>query len=119
MEIEVRQTGQKTEIAVIGELTIRHAAELKEKLSGLMGRTERVEVNLAGITHMDLAGLQLLCSAYKASCKRRFDLSITGSSSKVVKSVTRDLGFASKTGCCPEDGDGIGKEGDASWPRSL
>jgi anti-sigma B factor antagonist len=47
-------------LAIEGELTIFTAAEQKPKLLKFLNKGKRLEVNLAGVTEIDTAGLQLL-----------------------------------------------------------
>ena len=48
-------------IAIDGEMTIYRAAELKERLIDALAESDAVlEVNLAGVTEIDTAGLQVL-----------------------------------------------------------
>ena len=46
--------------AIDGELTIFTAAEMKSSLLALLNTTDDLEINLANITEIDAAGLQLL-----------------------------------------------------------
>lgn len=58
------RTGQESGHAVLplaGALTIYMARQVKEKLVDALGKSgQLLEVNLAGVTEIDLAGLQLL-----------------------------------------------------------
>jgi len=48
---------------VTGEMTIYHAAEMKEVLLPCVARCREVEINLSGVVEMDTAGFQLLLLA--------------------------------------------------------
>lgn len=48
---------------VAGEMTIYHAAEMKKKLLHSLVRSAEMEIDLSGVSEMDIAGFQLLLLA--------------------------------------------------------
>lgn len=56
-------------LVVEGELTIYTAAEMKEKIGALL-TGEAIEIDLAQVSEIDTAGLQLLLLA-QSECKRQ------------------------------------------------
>jgi anti-sigma B factor antagonist len=50
-----------------GELTIRRAQEMKDVILARLARSQVLEVDLAGVTDIDTAGLQLLLMARRAA----------------------------------------------------
>lgn len=61
-----KSAGEK--FTVEGELTIYTAAEMKEKLGGLLS-AEAIEIDLAQVSEIDTAGLQLLLLLQR-ECKK-------------------------------------------------
>jgi anti-anti-sigma factor len=47
-------------LAIEGELTIYTAAQQKPKLLSFLKKAKQLEINLAGVSEIDTAGLQLL-----------------------------------------------------------
>lgn len=47
-------------LAIQGELTVFTAAEQKQQLLAFLKSADELEINLAGVTEIDTAGLQLL-----------------------------------------------------------
>ncbi|MEI7611614.1 MAG: STAS domain-containing protein [Betaproteobacteria bacterium] len=63
MSIEISHEGKRARVALSGELTIYSVAEIKAGLAAAMNDANDIEVDLAGITEMDTAGLQLMLIA--------------------------------------------------------
>lgn len=72
-------------VAVNGEMTIYAAQELKDELLSPLAQCETVEVNLAGVSEIDSAGLQLLVMAKVEAQTRGKTLSLTGHSPAVLE----------------------------------
>lgn len=54
-------------IALEGEFTIQNAVQMRERLLAALAASETVELDLAGVTEFDSAGLQLLLAAGKSA----------------------------------------------------
>ena len=67
-----------------GELTIYRAAELKDSLLAAVAAQPRVEVDLAGVTEFDTAGVQVLIVAKRAAKARLGELHLVGHSPVVL-----------------------------------
>jgi anti-anti-sigma factor len=52
-----------------GEMTIYHAAEMKEPLLACIGRCREVEINLSEVIELDTAGFQLLVLAKREAVR--------------------------------------------------
>lgn len=50
----------ETGAALSGELTIYTASEIKQRCAELLAKRSDLEINLAGVTEIDTAGLQLM-----------------------------------------------------------
>lgn len=72
-------------IRIEGELTIYRAAELKDVLLAAVREHAAVELDLAGVTEFDTAGLQLLLLAKREALTVHRTLSLTGHSPAVVE----------------------------------
>lgn len=76
--------GELNRVAVEGEMTIYTAAELKNELLDIMADGHKFEVNLAGVSEIDTAGLQLLILMKREAVRRNKDMSITAHSPAVI-----------------------------------
>jgi len=76
-------------IAVDGEMTIYTALALKDELLSPLAQCETLEINLAGVSEIDSAGLQLLIVVKTAAKARGKKLRITGHSPAVLDILDR------------------------------
>lgn len=67
-----------------GEMTIYRAAELKPQLLEALAGAGELEVDLAGVTEIDTAGLQVLMLAKQTAAATGRSLRLTGHSPAVV-----------------------------------
>jgi anti-sigma B factor antagonist len=63
MSIEISHEGKRARVELSGEMTIYSVAEIKAGLAAAMNDADEIEVDLAGITEIDTAGLQLMLIA--------------------------------------------------------
>jgi anti-anti-sigma factor len=82
-----------------GELTIQQAADFKDTLTKALSEVDRLEINFDTVTEIDLACLQLLCSAHKTCVKENKTMSITGRQSEALKKAINDAGYQRHKGC--------------------
>lgn len=73
-------------LGIDGELTIFNAAEQKSRLLGFLHSDDELEINLASVTQLDTAGLQLLILIKREAAKDKKSLSFA-MHSKVVLDI--------------------------------
>ena len=101
--MEFRRKDDRTGTLVLdGELTILRAAELKAALIEALGGNDRVEVDLSGLTEIDLSCLQVLCSAHQASVQAEKSLRLSQPCPAIFRQRLREAGLARDKGC-PRD----------------
>jgi ABC-type transporter Mla MlaB component len=95
---DVESTGRRT-LKVTGRLTIEQAAGFSEALQQALAACDDLEVDLSGITAIDLSGLQLLCASHRSAegAGKRFRLQQGGN--EIFHKVTDEAGFLRHTGC--------------------
>lgn len=59
-EITQQQDGERTLLGLQGELNIYSAAEMRQELLHNLNRNSQLEVDLAGVSDFDSAGVQIL-----------------------------------------------------------
>ena len=74
-------------IAIDGELTIYRAADLKTTVLEALRKARVLEVDLAGVTELDTAGLQVLMLAKNAAAADGRELRLLNHSPAVVEIV--------------------------------
>ncbi len=60
MTIHIEASNGVCRVRVTGEMTIYHAAEIKQELLPCFDLCEELEINLSEVSEMDTAGFQLL-----------------------------------------------------------
>ena len=60
MSTNVEYSGKGARVTLSGELTIYSVTQIKSALAEAMGKASEIEVDLAGVTEIDTAGLQLM-----------------------------------------------------------
>jgi anti-anti-sigma regulatory factor len=86
-------------LKVSGRVTIAQASGFREALLGALDAAKELQVDLSGVTQIDLAGLQLLCAAHQSaeSVGKRFEVLAGGN--EIFRSVVSDAGFPRHVGC--------------------
>lgn len=101
---KITRKKDRTVVAINGSMTIANAVELRERLLEAFAGGKAVELSLAGMTDIDLAGLQLVCSCHKTALARGVAFSVTGGT-EALSSVAAVAGMYRHKGCI-EDVDG-------------
>ncbi|MDO8772862.1 MAG: STAS domain-containing protein [Burkholderiaceae bacterium] len=84
----VKMTQRTTEpchFTIEGEMTIYNSLELKDKLLAPLDQCAHMEIDLAGVSEIDSAGLQLLVMAKNEATARGKTLRISGHSPAVLE----------------------------------
>ena len=76
-----------TRIAIDGELTIYRAADLKVTVLEALRKSTVLEIDLAGVTELDTAGLQVLMLAKNTAAADKRELHLLNHSPAVVEIV--------------------------------
>jgi anti-anti-sigma regulatory factor len=82
-----------------GKITVQQAGDFKDTLTKALSEVDRLEINFDTVTEVDLACLQLLCSAHKTCVKANKTMSITGRQPEVLKKAIKDAGYERHKGC--------------------
>lgn len=72
-------------LAIDGEMTIYRAADLKQELVDAVRKNPVLEVDLAGISELDTAGLQVLMVAKQAAAAAGHRLHLVAHSAAVIE----------------------------------
>jgi len=83
-----------------GDLSLSTAGQMKSALLELVNIGEPAVIDLAGITGIDLSGLQLLCSAHRTFRWRHTDFELRERSGQLQRAAS-DAGYAMRSSVCP------------------
>ncbi len=82
--LRIEEKNQNCIAYIEGEMTIYNAAELKDRLMPLQDGWQELEINLAKVTEIDSAGIQLLMLLKKERAEHQLSLSLTDHSNTVL-----------------------------------
>jgi len=82
-----------------GEMTIQNAEEIKNVLQEALACNDWLQLNLEGVTEVDLTGLQLICAAHMSSIKFGKRFTVNFSVNEPIKTIVQDAGFIRHIGC--------------------
>jgi len=103
-ESSVKISKQKTltVVAITGRMTVDTIGDLKGGFLKAFELGKNVQLSLAGVTEVDLAGLQLLCSSHRTSIAREVGFVVTGAEGEVICSVAELSGMMRRTSCAED-----------------
>lgn len=85
MEINLDTTAKPPRLTLSGEMTIYAAALLKDRLLTAIEDCPELEIDLANVSDIDTAGLQLLILAKRQAIAKDKTLTLTGHSRPVLE----------------------------------
>lgn len=97
--IKITKKKDRTLVSVTGPMTVVLARELKEGLLNAFGVGKEVELSLAGVTEVDLTGLQLLCSAHRTSLTKGVRFSVADEQPAALTETAQLAGMLRQQGC--------------------
>ena len=99
MAVEMAPGTEHCGLRLEGSWTIERATELKHLLVEALKSDKPVIIELDGLEGLDLACLQLLCAAHRASLRLGKRLELQQEKPDILKRVMREAGFARTLGC--------------------
>ena len=99
MIVQVDDSKQAGSLIVDGALTIQRADEFKDALMKALQSVNQLEISFNKVTEVDLACLQLLCSAHRSCVKENKTLRISHQNTEALQKALQDAGFERWKGC--------------------
>ena len=99
MRLEKELPDEGYVLTLKGELTVPHAEALKAMLSESLQGANRVRIELAEVSAVDLSCLQLLCSAHRTAASLGKTLTLGGEIPPMLRQAMKDAGFTRQKGC--------------------
>ena len=93
------EDGTNLLIMLTGRLAIDTATELHALLLEQLPKAHRIQLNLAGLEQVDLAGTQLICAACQSAVLAGKTLNFTGSLPETIKQSVHDIGLHRMATC--------------------
>ena len=111
--VKITKKKDRTLVAVNGAMTIGQASELRSGLLQAFELGKNVELSLAGVTEVDITGLQLICSSHRTSLQKNLVLSVSGSETEPIASVSELAGMLRHIGCAQD------VNGTCPWKKEI
>jgi ABC-type transporter Mla MlaB component len=106
MTVERRQdpgAPEKRGLKLSGSVTIGQAALFREALLDALGAAGELEVDLCGVTEIDLTGLQLLCAAHQSAQAAGKNFSVNDGGNRAYLDTVANAGFQRHVGCARDN----------------
>lgn len=91
--------GNSIEIALAGSLSIENTAELQQCLLAQAPQVGSIRLNLVELETIDLAGLQVICSACRTMLGAGKTFAFAGKLPDIVKETLINIGLHRQTTC--------------------
>jgi anti-anti-sigma factor len=89
----------KLTLKASGMVTIAAAAQFKQALQEALEAGPALELDLSGLTQIDLSGLQLLCATHRSAEQAGKQFHIINKGNEVFRNSVADAGFNRHVGC--------------------
>lgn len=86
-------------ITLNGKMTIQYAEEIKKVLQEVLAGNDRLQLDLEGVSEVDLTGLQLICAAHISAIRLKKQFIVNFSINELIKTIVQDAGFIRHIGC--------------------
>lgn len=96
--------GTTLKITVAGRLAIDTAPELQALLLDRIGPVAGIQMDLSAVDAIDLAGLQLICSACRTALDSHKRFNFSGNMTPDIKTTIEHVGLQGQTTCKHNDG---------------
>lgn len=109
LKTRIEQPGEFGSLIIEGEMIIDHAEELRRFFVDALGSKGSLDMNIEGVSKVDLFGLQVLCSAHRSALKSSRELTLNGKQPEAFRHAIQQSGFGCYAGCsvnnlCPWNG---------------
>ncbi|GFO65107.1 STAS domain-containing protein [Geomonas paludis] len=97
-QVKVSRKKERTVVTLSGEMIIANVGELRQRLLQAFAAGKPVELCVAGVTGIDVTGLQLLCSCHRTSVDRGIPCTVTGHN-EALAAIAEVAGMPRLKGC--------------------
>lgn len=104
IHLSVMDSGNLGIVTVQGSITGPVVEELRAHLTRALRAVNRVVLNVENITGVDLACLQLLCSAHRSALQANKSVTVAGIRAEIFNRTVRTAAYT-RCACCTQDRD--------------
>jgi ABC-type transporter Mla MlaB component len=99
--IPAADAASATKINVVGSVMLPWIGKLQQELLAAFTQSENINMDLSGVTELDLAGMQLLCSAHRSSIVQGKEFRVSGYN-PLLWEMAAASGHLRSKGCEPD-----------------
>lgn len=99
MSLSAAHADRKSVVTIAGELTISSAEEFRKILLEAFGAADDVSIKMESLEAVDLACLQVLCSAHRSAVRSGKKLAFTTAPPPLFRTAVSDAGYARLKEC--------------------
>ncbi len=99
LKTRIEPSGGSDSLVIEGEMIIDHAEELKNFFLGALEGRRFLELNMAGVSKVDMFGLQVLCSAHRYALKAEKELTLIGQQPEALRDAIAMAGYGCTAPC--------------------
>ncbi|HMK44855.1 MAG TPA: STAS domain-containing protein [Dissulfurispiraceae bacterium] len=99
MEGTLEMHGETGMVMLRGNLTVQHAAVLKNLLMRGLESSSRVVLSFEHVEEVDLSCMQLICAAHRTAVRMQKSVYLSGNVPEIFRQAIQDSGFKRHVGC--------------------
>ncbi len=99
MSISYREANNRGTLVLDGDVTLAEAEELRMQLIKAIINVDELWLEFGTPGQVDLAALQLLCSAHRSAIRMNKKVGFTGAWPEPFRKAVHDAGFERSVGC--------------------
>lgn len=99
MQFKLAHQEQESILSLRGELSLIHAGQFKDELIRALDSAQRVVIETEALSAIDLACLQLICSAHQSALVRGKELILNPRQSEAFMQQIEQSGFTRRYHC--------------------
>ncbi|MBT4090423.1 MAG: STAS domain-containing protein [Deltaproteobacteria bacterium] len=92
--LTIDESSSTAELKLSGELSIQHAAELKDLLTRALDQSDTCRLDLNEVQAFDLSSIQLLYAFYLAAKRLNKEVSLKAGSPEIFNHAVENAGYA-------------------------
>jgi len=103
METTLKNSNDNGIVKLSEDMTIQHITKICDVLIKALKANDKIFIEFGNVTHVDLAGLQLMCAAHRIAILTGKQISCSGTLPDVFRKAAEEAGYDRLTGCRRDD----------------
>ena len=99
MDLTIDKKTKNGTLVLNDDLTIARAATLRQTIEQALKKVKHLTLDVGQATDIDLAFLQLLCSAHRSATVMNKTMTLAGKSNEALRKAVDENGYGRTSGC--------------------